>query len=297
MSRASLSYCGFLSSTLFFSSPASPPRARSLRLHPASSLSAALSARRRHRAHRLLWFVALEGALPWTRGLLPAGIRPAHLPMPMTLHAPQVHQGASSRPAPHTVPLPSSLSVFWSIWLTSHHQISHHCSHTVSESSRDRTCQSQAAVNQLLQPHQPLPLDPIYGPIHCGDSLHRPTKLRHTHTLALAHQQRQQVKSKQHTLTLTWCHTHKQSVWPLGACGEGQGFRGCTWVGICSSVVPLFPRGDPMSWAEAQRVIVLSISKATDTEGSSLSGLVCVSAKRVPCIKYSCKRLFMFIMY
>lgn len=80
-----------LSFFLFLSLPtASPSCPRSLRLHPTPSLPATLPAWWCHRTHWLLWFDALEGPLPWKCGLLPAGVRQAHLPLPMTCRLDQV---------------------------------------------------------------------------------------------------------------------------------------------------------------------------------------------------------------
>ena len=94
------------------SSTASSSRPRSLRLHPTPPLPATLPTRRRHRAPRLLRLAAMEGPLPWTRGLLLPWVRPAHLPMPMSWRVTQTYIHLD--PAPLTLhPLLCTTSGAW----------------------------------------------------------------------------------------------------------------------------------------------------------------------------------------
>lgn len=110
-----MSWNHFFINFFFFLSPqptASPSCPRTLRLQPPPPVPATLPARRRHRTPRLLWFGALEGPLPWTCGLLPPGVRPTHLPLPMTWR--QLNMFISE-PPPFTL-LPSSCTcpiIFW----------------------------------------------------------------------------------------------------------------------------------------------------------------------------------------
>lgn len=92
-------------------SAACSSRPRPLRLLASPSQPAALPPRRCHRGARLLRSAALEGSLPRTRGLLPARIRPARLPRPVTPPVNRTHsrEGSHCRATPDAGPH----SIFW----------------------------------------------------------------------------------------------------------------------------------------------------------------------------------------
>lgn len=170
----------FIPSPLLPPHPASPPRPRSLRLHPPTPFPAAPPARWCHRTHWLLWFATLEGSLPRTRRLLPPRVCPTHLPAPVTGDVKQtrVHSRGLSRWGILTPLLPPSKT---------HAYTSTHALKLLERMSKwvelisltSPWCHLSTTKMKLfillrliLRPISVLKVSLGYGPTHCGRHSH-----------------------------------------------------------------------------------------------------------------------------